>query len=65
MEIKDEIRMIRKGLDITQEKFAELIGVNFKTYAGWEAGRHFPRADQYKKILSLKDKAKENFNKYF
>ena len=62
MEIKDEIRLIRKALDLTQEKFADLIGTKLKTLAGWESGRHFPRADQYKKILSFKDKAKENLD---
>ena len=38
----EEIRAIRKRLDLTQEQFAQLIGVTVFTVGGWERGEHVP-----------------------
>jgi transcriptional regulator with XRE-family HTH domain len=34
----------------TQREFAELIGVSYYTYKGWESSRSLPTADHYFKL---------------
>jgi putative transcriptional regulator len=36
------IKAIRKKMDLTQEQFAALIGVNVRTLQNWEQGRRTP-----------------------
>lgn len=40
--MKDRIKKIRKELDLTQQKFADRIGVQRNTIAMYEMGRTFP-----------------------
>ncbi len=40
--MKDRIKRIRKGLDLTQQKFADRIGVKRNTVAMYEMGRTIP-----------------------
>lgn len=40
--MKDRIKKIRKELDLTQQKFAEKIGVKQNTVAQYEIGRNTP-----------------------
>lgn len=40
--MKDRIKKIRKELDLTQQKFAEKIGVKQNTVAQYEMGRNIP-----------------------
>lgn len=40
--MKDRIKQIRKALDLTQQKFAEKIGVKQNTVAQYEMGRNIP-----------------------
>ena len=37
-----KIKSIRKAYGLTQVVFADLLMVNFETYASWEKGRRFP-----------------------
>jgi putative transcriptional regulator len=38
----EDIAAIREGLEMTQEQFAELFGVNVHTLRNWEQGRRRP-----------------------
>jgi len=40
--VKDRIRKLRKALDLTQQKFADRIGMKSNTIATYEMGRAFP-----------------------
>lgn len=40
--MKDRIRMIRKELNLTQQEFAERIGIKRNTVANYETGRNDP-----------------------
>lgn len=40
--LKDRIKKIRKELDLTQQKFADRIGVKQNTVAQYEMGRNIP-----------------------
>ena len=46
------VRRIRKQLDLTQEKFAELIEVDMKTIVNIENGKHFPKAKTIDQICN-------------
>ena len=40
--MKDRIKKIRKELDLTQQEFAEKIGIKRNTIANYETGRNDP-----------------------
>lgn len=37
-----EIRLLRQGLSLTQEQFADRFGISFETVHNWERGRRWP-----------------------
>lgn len=40
--VKDRIRKIRRDLDLTQQEFADRIGIKRNTIANYETGRNEP-----------------------
>ena len=50
----DEIRHLRKGLDLTQQQFAERLGVSFVTLNRWENGQSKPSAMGLTKLKELR-----------
>jgi len=38
-----DIKKIRQDMELTQEKFAQLLGINVGTLRNWEQGRRRPR----------------------
>ena len=40
--MKDRLKKIRKGLDLTQQEFADRIGIKRNSYANYEIGRNIP-----------------------
>ena len=40
--MKERLRQLRKALDITQQEFADKIGVKRNSYANYETGRNTP-----------------------
>ena len=59
MENKDITRMIkelRKRLGLTQEQFAQKVGVTFVTVNNWEKGHRRPHPFLLKKLLSMANK---------
>ena len=47
------IKELRKSADLTQEKLAELIGIETTSLSGIESGRHFPSMITLEKIASI------------
>jgi DNA-binding transcriptional regulator YiaG len=50
----EQIKEVRQKLDLTQKKFADLIGCPLKTLKNWEQGRRKPGVMAVKVILSHK-----------
>ena len=50
---KQDIRSIRESLLLTQEEFAEKLGVSFETVNRWENGKHKPTMKSKRKIKAL------------
>ncbi len=60
MENKDITRMIkelRSKLGLTQEQFAQKVGVTFVTMNNWEKGHRRPHPFLLKKLLSMANKS--------
>ena len=54
----DEIKGIRKILNLTQQKLADLIGARQHTVARWETGLHNPTGAYLMALRGLAEKAK-------
>lgn len=52
----DEIREIRQGLCVSQEKFAQLLGTTVVTVNRWENGKTVPSRLYVKELKELKAK---------
>jgi transcriptional regulator with XRE-family HTH domain len=48
-----QIKKLRRKLQLTQEKFAEVLGVSFATVNRWENGKASPQADRVKRMGTL------------
>lgn len=51
--VNENIKLLRNRMGITQEKFAELIGINRKAIGSYEENRATPPLDKLNKIASL------------
>ena len=61
MEYQKIIKNLRAKLVLSQQEFAELLGVSFTSVNRWENGKHEPTIKVKRKILQL---CKENKIKY-
>lgn len=61
MEYQKIIKNLRSKLVLSQQEFAELLGVSFTSVNRWENGKHEPTIKVKRKILQL---CKENKIKY-
>ncbi len=50
----DKLRSYRRLNGLSQKKFAEQLGVDFTTLAGWERGKHKPNKSMKQKLDFLK-----------
>lgn len=57
MDFKKIVKELRTKLIMTQEEFANLLGVSFASINRWETGRHEPTIKIKRKIVAL---CKEN-----
>lgn len=53
MEFQKIIKKLRTKLVLSQQEFAELLGVSFTSVNRWENGKHEPTIKIKRKILSL------------
>ena len=53
MEIKDRIKAIRKKADMTQEDFANQLGVSIMTIRRYESGKQEPKPTTVKKMAEI------------
>jgi len=53
---EDRVRSIRRGLDMTQQQFADAIGVGKVTVARWESGQRKCRAEYARRVLGFSAK---------
>ena len=63
MEILD-IKQIREKLGVTQEQFAEMVGVHPRTVQNWEAGSVIPQSKRaiLRQLMDTHNKEKANPN---
>jgi len=48
-----QIRKLRQNANITQERFAQLVGVTVSSVQKWELGKRAPRAKKLKAIARV------------
>ena len=61
MEYQKIIKNLRTKLVLSQQEFAELLGVSFTSVNRWENGKHEPTIKVKRKIIQL---CKDNKAKY-
>lgn len=54
----ERIRKLREKLGVSQERFAELLGVNLHSVSRWESGKTSPRPEQKARIAAIRDMGK-------
>lgn len=59
----DEIKRLRESLLLTQEEFAQKLGVTRPTVSWWEKGLRHPSSLAVKAVLMLKEIEKKRVNK--
>tara|TARA_Y100000385_G_C13083510_1_gene635186 strand:- start:4 stop:2430 length:2427 start_codon:yes stop_codon:yes gene_type:complete len=57
-----EFKLLREGLDYTQEQLARILGVSFSTVNRWEKGKSFPRKEMIEKLQGLTSKKSVKLN---
>jgi transcriptional regulator with XRE-family HTH domain len=53
------IRELRQRLDLTQEQFAQKVGVTYSTVNHWENGKRVPLPFLVKRLLEMKQELDE------
>ncbi|EMK11334.1 MULTISPECIES: helix-turn-helix domain-containing protein [Leptospira] len=53
-----EIRNIRTNLHLTQNTFAQILGVSAKTVEAWESGKNIPQGPAQRMLFILKNNSK-------
>ena len=61
MKFSEKLKQIRKELHLSQEQFAEKIGVSRQTVAKWEAGETMPDLLNCDALASLYDVSLDDF----
>jgi len=49
------VRELRQRLDLTQEQFAQRVGVTYSTVNHWENGKRVPQPFLVRRLLELKE----------
>ncbi len=60
------VKELRRILDLTQEQFAQKLGVTYSTVNHWENGKRMPQPFLLRRLLELKSEvaaATRNFSK--
>jgi len=51
------IKELRKKLELTQEQFAQKVGVTFSTINNWEKGNRTPHPFLFQRLLEMAEEA--------
>jgi len=57
------IKELRRRLDLTQEQFAQRVGVTYSTVNHWENGKRVPLPFLVRRLLEMKDELERNEQK--
>ena len=57
IKVSNLVKSLRKKMGLTQEQFAQKMGVTFSSVNNWENGKRKPQPFLYKRIIEL---AREN-----
>lgn len=57
------VKELRKRLDLTQEQFAQRVGVTYSTVNHWENGKRVPLPFLVRRLLELKEELERNDQK--
>jgi len=52
-DVPDLIKELREKLDLTQEQFAQKVGVTFSTINNWEKGTRTPHPFLFQRLLQM------------
>lgn len=55
LDVPKLVKGLRKQLDLTQEQFAQRVGVTFSTVNHWENGKRTPQPFLKRRLLELRD----------
>jgi len=61
MNLADELREIRQECFLSQNAFAEKLGVSFSTINRWETGKAIPNCIKMKRIVEFCEKHNINY----
>lgn len=56
-DVSNLIKELRNKLDLTQEQFAQKVGVTFSTVNNWERGTRTPHPFLFQKLLEMAEEA--------
>jgi len=56
-DVSNLIKELRDKLDLTQEQFAQKVGVTFSTINNWEKGNRIPHPFLFQKLLEMAEEA--------
>ena len=54
------VKRLRQRMMLTQEQFAQKVGVTYSTVNHWENGKRMPQPFLVRRLLELKDEAGQN-----
>jgi transcriptional regulator with XRE-family HTH domain len=57
------VRELRQRLDLTQEQFAQKVGVTYSTVNHWENGKRVPQPFLVKRLLEIRKELEKPENK--
>jgi len=55
LDIPKLVKELRKRLNLTQEQFAQRVGVTFSTVNHWENGKRVPQPFLLRRLLEMKE----------
>jgi len=55
LDIPKLVKGLRERLDLTQEQFAQKVGVTFSTVNHWENGKRTPQPFLIRRLLEMKE----------
>lgn len=57
------VKRLRKGMELTQEQFAQEVGVTYSTVNQWENGHRHPQPYLLRRLLEMKEELERKSTK--